>query len=104
MAKAKKMDTKILIIAVVLVLAAVLVLFGGDLPGLTTTTTTIASQTTTTIAPTTTTTVAGDTCDDLCLAADYSQGTCRPACLGYEIRSDDSGSDCADIQKCCCKR
>jgi len=102
MAKRKKMDTKILIIAVVLVLAAVLVLYGSDLPGSTTTTTTIASQTTTTIAPTTTT-VIGDTCDDICLAADYSQGTCRPACLGYETRNDESGSDCTDIQKCCCK-
>jgi len=111
--RGKKFDTKILIIAVVLIVAAALVMFGGGLPIVPTTTTTTIRRTTTTAAPVTTTTaapetttttaVAGDTCNALCMAAGYSQGTCRPACLSYEMRSDTAGSDCTEIQKCCCR-
>ena len=115
MKKKGKFNTKILIICVVLIVAVVLVMFSGGLPSLTptttttttrrTTTTTAAPETTTTVAPetTTTTVVTGDTCNAVCMAADYTQGTCRPACLGYETRSDTEGSDCTDLQKCCCK-
>lgn len=113
MKKRGKLDTRVLIIAAVLILAAVFLVFSGGLPSIPSiTTTTTIRRTTTTAAPATTTTaletttttaIAGDTCNALCMAADYSQGTCRPACLSYETRGDTVGSDCTDIQRCCCK-
>jgi len=115
--KAAGVDTKFLAVGAVLVLAALYVVFGGGLPSYESDGTSQPATTTTMAQPATTTTLAeteeeaeeeeeevtGDDCSSICLAADYSSGQCRPGCLSYEDRADTIGSDCSDIQKCCCK-
>jgi len=116
--KAAGIDTKILAVGAILVLAVLFLVFGGlqtsspssggsgEVSQPQTTTTMVQSVTTTTVAEEVgeeETEVTGDDCSSICLAADYSSGQCRPGCLSYEDRSETNGSDCSDIQKCCCK-
>ena len=126
--QAAGIDTKILAVGAVLVLAALFVVFGGlptsspssggsgEVSQPRTTTTMYQPATTTTLAEEIgeetevaeeteegVAEVTGDDCSSICLAAEYSSGQCRPGCLSYEDRPETNGSDCLDIQKCCCK-